>query len=363
MIIYIYGSSGFRKDIHDVLEHSNIKFRLDEHGEIKELFTIEELKDAIEKYPNNIYLIDDAKIIKKNSLNQKIKFLKPKDGIEQEYLLDNGIGDISVDSIDELSKHIIKRLESVIQENNENDIEESIIDIVDEAYEQSDEDELVLDEELSSLLSHVEVEPEDESIADEVELVEVNEKDDIKDELSFLTDDEIALQAFTQEDSDEDEFCKSFNFKEDFGSFDLEEVEEETKDDKIDNELLSFGEEDFFNKDILEEIQVIQDEKIKDEEIENDTIVIDNIVQGENMADEFSEFDTLSEDDILAALDGLNNETSVQPARSSSPATVSLSTNNDESLNLSGSNVNDIAELISKLLNNKTLEITVKVKG
>jgi hypothetical protein len=31
-------------------------------------------------------------------------------------------------------------------------------------------------------------------------------------------------------------------------------------------------------------------------------------------------------------------------------------------LDISSSNVNDIASLISKLLNNKTLEITIKIK-
>ena len=109
MVIYIYGSESFKKDIHDVLNHSNIKFRLDEHGEIKDLKNLKELKDAIEENPNNIYLIDDEKIIKKSSLNKKIKFLQAKDAIDQEYLFDNGIGDISVDSIDELSTHIKKK--------------------------------------------------------------------------------------------------------------------------------------------------------------------------------------------------------------------------------------------------------------
>lgn len=114
MTIYIYGSDSFKNEINDVLRHSNIKFRLDDKGEIKELNTLNELKNAIEENPNNIYLIDDSKIIKKNILTDKIKFLKPKDGIEQEYLLDHGIGDVSVDSIEELSKHIIRRLDSVL---------------------------------------------------------------------------------------------------------------------------------------------------------------------------------------------------------------------------------------------------------
>ncbi len=67
-----------KKEIHSVLNHANIKFRLDEHGEIKDLKSVDELKKAIEDNPNNIYLIDDDKIIKKNSLNQKNKIFKTK---------------------------------------------------------------------------------------------------------------------------------------------------------------------------------------------------------------------------------------------------------------------------------------------
>jgi hypothetical protein len=141
LIIYIYGSESFTKEIKELLNHSNIKFRLDENGEIKELKTLESLKNAIEDNPKNIYLIDDSKIIKKNTLNQKINFFKPKDGIEQEYLLDHGIGDISVDSMEELSKHIIKKLETEAFVQESNDIQDSIVEIVEDAYEKDEGDE------------------------------------------------------------------------------------------------------------------------------------------------------------------------------------------------------------------------------
>ena len=292
MIIYIYGSDSFKKDIHNVLNHSNIKFRLDDHGEIIDLKTLNELKNAIEDNPNNIYLIDDSKIIKKNALNQKIKFLKPKDGIEQEYLLDNGIGDISVDSIEELSKHIIKRLESVIDEKESDEIQESIIEIVDDAYENNDLEEkeyIQLDDELSSLLSHV----EDSDIEEETSL-EIESKIEEDEEFSFLED---------------------LNFEED-----LDKIE--TNKEKTDKN-------------------------------------IEDSIQGDEMADEFSEFDTLNEDEILAALDGVDKEVSTTTNNKVSPKV----SNNTESVNISGaSNVDEIAQLISKLLNNKTLEITVKVK-
>ena len=298
MIIYIYGSDSFKKDIHNVLSHSNIKFRLDEHGEIIDLKTLDELKNAIEDNPNNIYLIDDSKIIKKNGLNQKIKFLKPKDGIEQEYLLDNGIGDISVDSIEELSKHIIKKLETIIDEKESDDIQESIIEIVDEAYEKNDleeKDYIQLDDELSSLLSQVE--EKNDNIFDDENTSELDLKIEEKEDSSTLQD---------------------LSFEEDFDKIEIEEKKLED-----------------LNKNIEESIQ------------------------GDEMADKFSEFDTLNEDEILAALDGLDSDASITTNNK-----VSSTSNNTESVNISGaSNVDEIAQLISKLLNNKTLEITVKVKN
>jgi len=96
--IYIYGNQSFKKEILETLEHSNIKFKLDTDTSIKEINKLSELKQTIRTYPKEIYLIDDEKIIKKNSLNKKLKFFIPKDGIEEEFLLDNGIADLSIDS-------------------------------------------------------------------------------------------------------------------------------------------------------------------------------------------------------------------------------------------------------------------------
>jgi len=298
LVIYIYGSESFKKDIHALLNHSNIKFRLDEHGEIIDLKNLDELKEAIEDNPNNIYLIDDAKIIKKNSLNQKIKFLKPKDGIEQEYLLDNGIGDISVDSIEELSKHIIKKLESLIHEKESNEIQESIVEIVEDAYEQdaNTKEYIQLDDELSELLSHIEDKDDENNLKDSVSLIENTDKE----EISSLSNE--------------------LSFEEDLDNIEITEKCIESKD----------------------------------------TIVTK---QGDNdMADEFSQFDTLDENEILAALGEMDKINIPKKPKSVNDSITSSAGNSKESLDISGSNVNEIAELISKLLNNKTLEITVKVK-
>lgn len=71
MKIYIYGNQSFKKEIHETLDHSNIKFKLDNNTVIEEIESLEKLKTTIENNPKDIYLIDDEKIIKKNSLNKK----------------------------------------------------------------------------------------------------------------------------------------------------------------------------------------------------------------------------------------------------------------------------------------------------
>jgi hypothetical protein len=340
LIIYIYGSDKFKKDIHKVLDHSNIKFRLDEQGEIVDLETLDELKDAIEDNPDNIYLIDDSKIIKKNSINQKIKFLQPKDGINQEYLLDHGIGDMSIDSIDELSTHIIKKLEAM--DLGEEEIQDSIIEIVEDAYEKDSDEETSsyqLDDELSALLSATN--GEDEATFSE-ENIQKEDKEETSEEEILNSVEAVDEISFLLGDNGEDK----------------EAVESDNENDEENEELPSLGElsfEEYFDS--------ITQEENKEEENkeENNKIYIEDVPQGEKMADEFSEFDTLSENDILAALNGLDNVSVTNEKKDNLPSSESSESKN-ESLDISSSNSEDIAKLITQLLNNKTLEITIKVK-
>ena len=55
MKIYIYGNQSFKKEIHETLEHSNIKFKLDNATVIEEINTLTKLKAAINENPNDIY--------------------------------------------------------------------------------------------------------------------------------------------------------------------------------------------------------------------------------------------------------------------------------------------------------------------
>ncbi len=380
MIIYIYGSDSFKKEINEVLKHSNIKFRLDSHGEIKELNSLNQLKEAIEENPNNIYLIDDSKIIKKNPLTDKIKFLRPKDGIEQEYLLDHGIGDVSVDSIDELSRHIIRRLDAVIKKDEESidDIQNSIVEIVENAYdedgnsEESSSDIVELDDELSALLAsskdddtffeekenknQLSPEEEIEALLNQVE--EVNENDFVENKSEEIdpSADIAELDALLGELEEKDnEEVKENDFS--------PEIEESNDKDELDNVLNQIEEHKINDEDIK------QDE-IKDLSFDNnlDNIKIDEVeikessTQGDKMADDFSEFDTLSENEILEALNDLDNVTVSHDIKETNKNEIKAEEKTNNSVDLSDSSTEDIAKLISQLLNNKTLEITIKVK-
>lgn len=295
MNIFIYGSDAFENDINKVLDHSNIKLRLTDNDSLQVIATLIELRTAIENHPKDIFLIDDAKIFRKNALNKKIKFLKPSDAIEEEFLKEHGIGDIRINSLEELPSHIIQKIESLYDsseeddyyDSNDSDIQESIIDIVDEAYN---------DDEQANLQNSGN-----------------DDKIDLDDELSSL---------LSSNNYDEDE-------EGDFPSNEINEEDNESFDD--------ISEED--------EIQT-------------------NEIQGEDMADEFSELDALNENDILAALDGLDDmEIDNTVDASSKPVQQSAQDTASNSINLNGSNANDIMALITQLLNNKTLEITVKVKA
>lgn len=348
MNIYIYGNSGFKKEIHSTLDHANIKFKLDDNSIIKDINTLEELQDTIKNNPNDIYLIDDEKIIKKNS---KIKFLNPKDGIEESFLLDHGIPDVSVDSLSDIPKYIIKKHDELL--NEKEDIQNSIIDIVDEAYENdkdSEEDEsFELDEELSMLLAK-----EDDSQDEKIDVDNNKEIDINLDELDdILGDDDLDSENLL----DDEELSKIMSFDEDVGldnidsDYDSEEnLNIENEDGDIEEFSEDFNSEDLLNFDTIEETDEV-DEKTEDK--------LENIesLQGEKMGDEFSELDALSENDILDALGELDTqdiETSLLEEKS-----VSKQKN---SVEINSNSVNELSTLISQLLQNKTLEITIKIK-
>lgn len=387
MNIYIYGNQSFKKEIHETLEHSNIKFKLDSNTLITELESLNELKKAIKNNPKDVYIIDDEKIIKKNSLNKKIKFLAPKDGIEEEFLLDSGIADLSIDSLKEIPKYILRKYEEEkrLQENN-SEIEDS------NNEEIKIEENLELDEELSQLLSKEEI-PKDnkENLSEDLEDVfGVGSSVDLN-ELENL------IETDGKESSSLEEFVGLEDFNDNFGlnniSYDYDDediITDQNSSAKDEDILASLLDEDiteddsieevFEDVDFLEEIFSKKDnEKDKEEKEEEfnffenelesldyeihekvDTKIVEEKepFKGENMSDDFSELDLLTEKDLLEALNSVDSSFVTEKIQDKKELIKT-----QESVNtIDSTNINDLSKLISKLLNNKTLEITIKIK-
>ncbi|WP_418184903.1 hypothetical protein ACNSOS_08135 [Aliarcobacter vitoriensis] len=406
MNIFIYGNQSFKKDIQKILQDSKINEAL-EDLDIVEIDDIKKLKENIASNPNNVYLIDDDKIIKNKS---KFSFLKPKDGIEEEFLLECGVDDLSIDSLEEIPNYIIRKF------NRQTLQQEDEFAIKDESLA------LDLDSELSKLL---ESENQEETIVEDDLNIEEPIGLDIK-ELDNL----IESKSIYEDNKKDGNFNPLESFSEDFGlnniSYDYDDDSIYNDNTKSDEDILSdilnstnldeddfqsisetfedvnFLDQIFPNKSILE--KVIEDKTNEDsydyvennfEELENiepsrlfenielkdeidatinqnndiiedleehkQEIILndaeeDDEVQGDDMSDEFLELDGLNEQDLISALEDIPNaiiETKNENI---------LETKNVNSVELDSSNVQDIASLISKLLNNKTLEITIKIK-
>ncbi len=119
MNIYIYGNKSFKKKISKILKKDSIEHRLDGIGEIININSPAILKEAVLSNPRDMFLIDHEKIITKNFFNKTIKFLKPEDGIEKEFLEEYGVGDVCVDDISDISKHIIMKIKALELEQND----------------------------------------------------------------------------------------------------------------------------------------------------------------------------------------------------------------------------------------------------
>ena len=141
-----------------------------------------------------------------------------------------------------------------------------------------------------------------------------------------------------------------------FVEFDDDE-EVHLPDEEI-QEVADLEEDNFENEKkevIIEPMDLEEDEE--DEESENF-----EDLEGENMNDnEFSELDSLNEKDLMEALNYKADEI-VQVPKNQENTQIISNTNNKETVILNSSNVDEISQLISKLLSNKTLEITIKLK-
>jgi hypothetical protein len=110
--IYIYGNKKFRDKIYRTLEHGNIKFKIGD-GVVEEVQSAEKMKELIEEDPQQVYLIDQNKIIYDDFLSRKLKFLQPKEGISQKFLDEYGMGDVTDKEASDLVFYIEKRIRAM----------------------------------------------------------------------------------------------------------------------------------------------------------------------------------------------------------------------------------------------------------
>ncbi|WNL15647.1 ring-infected erythrocyte surface antigen domain-containing protein [Aliarcobacter cryaerophilus] len=448
MNIFIYGNQNFKNEVHKILLNSKIETIL-EDVKIEDISNIDILKDNIAKNPDDIYLIDEDKIIKKS----RFKFLKQKDGIEEDFLLQYGVNDLSIDSLEEIPNYIIRKYERIAFKEK------------DKSEEIKNED-LLLDNELANLLESKEQENSQNltsSILEEPVGININELDnlielessdkekldtnyismedfdenfglnnvsfDYDDDSTFnqdLKSDEDLLQDILNNsivDEDDYEFVgetfEDVNFLDEIFPnstiFDMDENstksinivlqekdKEETNEDELKKDELENIENFQFNE-VFQNIENKKDEDIK--QIDKNIDIIENIEEkneeektpeyenieidelndlnledfsfadldlqnkksedvskkGEDMSDDFFELDSLNEQDLIEALSGsgISNVAQTDTQSIQEPQKMEISNNN---IDIGSSNINDIASLISKLLNNKTLEITIKIK-
>lgn len=448
MNIFIYGNQNFKNEINKILVNSKIESIL-EDVKIEDISNIDILKEKIAINPNDIYLIDEDKIIKKS----RFKFLKQKDGIEEDFLLQYGVNDLSIDSLDEIPNYIIRKYERIASKEK------------DKSLEIKNED-LLLDNELANLLeskeeennknltSSILEEPMGININELDSLIEVDTSDEVKTDTNYINmedfDENFGLNnvSFDYDDdstfnedlkSDEDllqdilnnsivdeddyefvgETFEDKNFLDDIFPnstiFDMdenstksinivlqEEDKEETNEDELKKDELENIENFQFNevfqnienkkdediKQIYKNIDIIEnieEENEKEKTPEYQNIEIDELndlnledfsfadpdlqnkksedvsKKGEDMSDDFFELDSLNEQDLIEALSGsgISNVAQTDTQNIKESKKMEISNNN---IDIGSSNINDIASLISKLLNNKTLEITIKIK-
>jgi len=111
----------------EVLEQANL-------NEISfDLESIDDLEDSINNNPNDIYLIDSDKIIKRNIITDKLNFLKPQGSVYKEYLDEVGIDDMCFNSNEALINYIIDKIDNTDSvETNEDIVNDDIKNTIEE---------------------------------------------------------------------------------------------------------------------------------------------------------------------------------------------------------------------------------------
>ena len=427
MNIFIYGKDDFRKDIKRILGESKIDEKL-QNISIAEILNLEDLKEQIASNPDDVFLIDDEKIFKKS----KFGFLKAKDAIEEEFLLQCGVSELSIDSFEEIPNYITRKYDRLNLKKepsdseiiNEDDLDNLVLakdeekdlnvdsnqsfledDIVDtEKKEDNTKDEHTDNFEEDFGLNNIELDYDDkDSLTDKSEAIEsMKNEEDILNLDSFISEDfdmndfkldedfdlnsidEMLLDSddkniLESEDKNKNEELFDNNKEEVFintpensldSNFDIENLDEDNNQEEIflgDIEKQLEESLDLDEVDLKEETQ--EDNQIKKEynSAENDVVKEENsnlsIQKEDKSMNNFLDIDSISEADILDAL-GLDNSKVEMDSSLNSGNNINNSSDNFKasSIDLNASNIDDVTALLSKLLKNKSVELSIKIK-
>lgn len=417
MNIFIYGKDDFRKDIKRILGESKIDEKL-QNISIAEILNLEDLKEQIASNPDDVFLIDDEKIFKKS----KFGFLKAKDAIEEEFLLQCGVSELSIDSFEEIPNYITRKYDRLNFKKepsdseiiNEDDLDNLVLakdeekdlnvdsnqsfledDIVDtEKKEDNTKDEHTDNFEEDFGLNNIELDYDDkDSLTDKSEAIEsMKNEEDILNLDSFISED-FDMNAFKLDEDfdlnsidemllDSDDKNKELfdNNKEEVfintpensldSKFDIENLDEDNNQEEIflgDIEKQLEESLDLDEVDLKEETQ--EDNQIKKEynSAENDVVKEENsnlsIQKEDKNMNNFLDIDSISEADILDALGLDNSKVEMNPSLNSGNNIDDSSDNfKTSSIDLNASNIDDVTALLSKLLKNKSVELSIKIK-
>jgi hypothetical protein len=118
--IYIYGAKDFKNSVSTILAKSDIV------NGVEKVNSLSRLQSVIQETPKEIFIIDESKIYQENFLNKKFSFLKPKGGIEKQFLDQHGVGDICFHSLEGIVTYLKSRLDLS---------QDSAKDVLDDSYE------------------------------------------------------------------------------------------------------------------------------------------------------------------------------------------------------------------------------------
>jgi len=358
--IFIYGNQSFKKDIQKILKNSKINKVLDDL-KIVEINELQVLKENIASNPNDIYLIDDDSIIRKKS---KFKFFKPKDGVEEEFLLECGVDDLSIDSLDDLPNYIIRKhnrqnlQNNKVEEIDEKPLEQNIsidLNVVSSTNsEPSSENQTFLKESDGSEKTKEEDSQNNENETNIDEIIEDTKIEESSENIKNQDNLEEATENIEDVVLGQDDIDNMLETEEE-----LEEPDSKTKEDKKDDEIDNLDNEIQENSDevkpsSIDENDIIDEESknsedkqdMKEEKQDNDFSLLENFSEDVGLNNVSYDYD----DNTILNDNAKNDEALLADILSSS-------TLNEDYLNSVTETFEDVNFLDEVLAKDKTLEV------